>query len=140
LGIVGTPQGTPYPIFGPPKLAKTRGIEEIPLRKPLTLERKPQNRAPLLTDLGGEINRKETRRFQAYIPHQIPKRKASKLPQEKHQERAPKITKKEKGERHNQALRNHTESTIHTMKVHTRCTLQPDHPSLSQDLTMKLSS
>jgi hypothetical protein len=59
LGIVGTPQGTPYPIFGPPKLAKTRGIEEIPLRKPLTLERKPQNRAPLLTDLGGEINRKE---------------------------------------------------------------------------------
>jgi hypothetical protein len=27
-----------------------------------------------------------------------------------------------------------------TKEVHTRCSLPPDHPSLSQDLTMKLSS
>jgi hypothetical protein len=52
--------GSPYPRFGPPKLAKSRGIEEIPPRMPLTLKRrKPQNRASLLTDLGGESKGKE---------------------------------------------------------------------------------
>jgi hypothetical protein len=56
------------------------------------------------------------------------------------QEKAPKITKKGKWERHNQALRNHAESSIHTKEVHTRSSLPPDHPSLPQDLTMKLSS
>jgi hypothetical protein len=35
---------TPYPRFGPPKLAKFGGIKKIPPRTPLTLEpRKPQN-------------------------------------------------------------------------------------------------
>jgi hypothetical protein len=32
-------------------------------------------------------------------------------------------------------LRNHAESSIHTTKVHTRSSLPPIHPSLSQDLT-----
>jgi hypothetical protein len=39
-----------------------------------------------------------------------------------------------------QTLRNHAESCIHTKEVHTRSSLPPDHPTLSQDLTMKLSS
>jgi hypothetical protein len=56
------------------------------------------------------------------------------------QEKAPKITKREKREGHNQALRNHNESSVHTMKVHTRSSLPSEHSSLSQDLTMKLSS
>jgi hypothetical protein len=60
-----------------------RGIEENPPTTPLTLEkRKPQNRAPLLTDLGGESKGREPRRVEAYISHQILKRKASKPPQE----------------------------------------------------------
>jgi hypothetical protein len=58
----------------------------------------------------------------------------------KTQEKAPIITKKEKRERHIQALRNHAESSIHTKEVHTRSSLPPDHPTLSQNLTMKLSS
>jgi hypothetical protein len=37
-------------------------------------------------------------------------------------------------------LRNHAESSIHTKEVHTRSRLPPDHPTLSQDITMKLSS
>jgi hypothetical protein len=37
-------------------------------------------------------------------------------------------------------LRNHAESFIHTKKVHTRSSLPLDHPTLSQNLTMKLSS
>jgi hypothetical protein len=44
----------------PPKLVEKGGIKEIPPRTPLTLELgKPQNRAPLLTDLGGESKPKE---------------------------------------------------------------------------------
>jgi hypothetical protein len=39
-----------------------------------------------------------------------------------------------------QSLRNHAESSIHTKEVHTRSSLPPDHPTLSQGLTMKLSS
>jgi hypothetical protein len=58
----------------------------------------------------------------------------------KSQEKAPKITKKGEQERQHQALRNHVKSSIHTMKVHTRFRLPPNHPSLSEDLTMKLSS
>jgi hypothetical protein len=49
-----------------------------------------------------------------------------------------KTHQKEKRERHNQALGNHAESSIHTMKVHTRSSLTPNHPPLSQDLTMNL--
>jgi hypothetical protein len=54
----------------------------------------------LLTDLGGESKGKEPRRVQAYIPHHIPKIKVSKPPHENHQEKALKITKKEKREQH----------------------------------------
>jgi hypothetical protein len=89
--------GTPLPGFCPPKLAKSRGIEEILPRTPLTLEhRKPQNRAPLLTDLGGDSKGKEPRRTHAYIPHQISKRKASKSLQEKCQEKGSENHQKER--------------------------------------------
>jgi hypothetical protein len=90
--------------------------------------------------LGGESQPKEPRRVPTNFPHQIPKSKVSKTPQENHQERATKITTKHNREQHNKALRNHAESSIHTKKVHTRSSLPPDHPTLSQDLTMKLSS
>jgi hypothetical protein len=89
--------------------------------------------------LGGESKGKEPRRVHAYIPQQIPKRKASKSLQENRQEKAPKITKKENREELKQALRNHAETSIHTMKVHTRSTFCPLILP-SQDITMKLSS
>jgi hypothetical protein len=90
-------------------------------------------------DLGGESQAKEPRRVPTNFPHQIPKSKVPKTPQENHQERAPKITTKNNWEQHNKALRNHAESSIHTKEVHTRSSLLPNHPTLSQDLTMKLS-
>jgi hypothetical protein len=86
--------------------------------------------------LGGESKAKEPRRVHTNFPHQIPKSKVLKT----HQERAPKITTKNNREQHNKALRNHVESSIHTKEVHTRSSLPSDHPTLSQDLTMKLSS
>jgi hypothetical protein len=91
-------------------------------------------------DLGGESKAKEPRRVPTNFPHQIPKSKVPKTHQENHQERAPKITTKNNREQHNKALRNHAESSIHTKEVHTRSSLPPDHPTLSQNLTMKLSS
>jgi hypothetical protein len=90
--------------------------------------------------LGGEWQPKEPRRVPTNFPHKIPKSKVTKTPQENHQERAPKITTKNNREQHNKALRNHAESSIHTKKVHTRSSLPLDHPTLSQDLTMKLSN
>jgi hypothetical protein len=90
--------------------------------------------------LGGESKAKEPQRVPTYFPHKIPKSKVPKTHQENHQERAPKLTTKNNREQHNKALRNHVESSIHTKKVHTRSSLPPDHPTLSQNLTMKLSS
>jgi hypothetical protein len=90
--------------------------------------------------LGRESKAKEPRRVHMNFPHQIPKTKVPKTQRENHQERAPKITTKNNREQHNKALRNHTESSIHTKEVHTRSSLPPDHPTLSQNLTMKLSS
>jgi hypothetical protein len=96
--------------------------------------------SPFTNGFGWGIKGKRTMKGLCIHPHQIPKRKVSKPPQENCQEKAPKITKKEKWERHHQATRSHAESFINTMKVHTRSSLPPDHPSLSKDLTMKLPS
>jgi hypothetical protein len=90
--------------------------------------------------LGGESKAKEPRRVHMNFPHQIPKSKVPKTHREIHQERAPKITTKNNRGQHNKALRNHAESSIHTKEVHTWPSLPPDHPTLSHDLTMKLSS
>jgi hypothetical protein len=90
--------------------------------------------------LGAESKEKEPHRVHTYFPHQIPKSKVPKTHQENHLERVPKITTNNNREQHNKALRNHAESSIHTKEVHTRSSLPPDHPTLSQNLTMKLSS
>jgi hypothetical protein len=90
--------------------------------------------------LGGKSKAKEPRRVPTYFTHQIPKIKVPKKHQENHQKRALKITTKNNREQHNKALRKHAESSIHTKEVHTRSSLPPDHPTLSQNLTMKLSS
>jgi hypothetical protein len=98
--------GTPYPSYGPPKLVETRGIEGFSPRTHQTLgQRKPQNRAPFLTDFREESKGKEPRRVHTYIRPQIPKRKVPKTLQEIHQERAPKITTKNEREHHIQTLR-----------------------------------
>jgi hypothetical protein len=90
--------------------------------------------------LGGESKAKEPRRVHTNFPHQILKSKVPKTHRENHHERAPKITTKNNREQHNKALRNPVESFIHTKEVHIRSSLPPDHPTLSQNLTMKLSS
>jgi hypothetical protein len=90
--------------------------------------------------LVGESKAKELHRVHTNFPYQILKSKVPKTHRENHQERAPKITTKNNREQHNKALRNNVESSIQTKEVHTRSGLGPDHPALSENLTMKLSS
>jgi hypothetical protein len=69
LGIVGTPHGQSIAKIWSIKTRQIERNRKNPTNTPLTLEpRKPQNRAPLLTDLGGESKGKEPRRVQAYNP------------------------------------------------------------------------
>jgi hypothetical protein len=81
---------------------------------------------------GVKIIHKEAQGTHPWSPQRNPEgntlKSTNRATNEKTQEKAPKITKKEKRERHVQALRNHTESSIHTKEVHTRSTLPPDHP------------
>jgi hypothetical protein len=91
-------------------------------------------------DLGGETKAKEPRRVHTNFPIKSPKARSRKHANKTTKKRAPKITTKNNREQHNKALRNHAESSIHTKEVHTRSSLRPDHPTLSQNLTMKLSS
>jgi hypothetical protein len=107
LGTKETPHEKSIAKFNPTKTCPNKRNRRNPPKAHLTLEHeKPQNRAPLLTDLGGESQPKQPRRVPTNFPHQIPKSKVPKTPQEKHQERAPKITTKNNREQHNKALRN----------------------------------
>jgi hypothetical protein len=61
--------GTPLPRFGPPKLAKSRGIEESPPRTPLTLrEEKTPKSSPFAHRFGRGSKGKEPLRVQEYTP------------------------------------------------------------------------
>jgi hypothetical protein len=86
------------------------------------------------------IKGKRTKRGSWIHPSANPEEKGLKTATRNSPRKGSENHRKGKWERHNQALRNHVESSIHTMKVHTRFSLSPDHPSLSQDLTIKLSS
>jgi hypothetical protein len=142
LGIVGTPHGESIVKFLSTKTCQIKRNRRNPSKNssnPRTPET-PKSSSFTHRFGRGKSKGKVPRRFHIYIPHQIPKRKVPKTLQEIHQQRALKITTKTEQEQHNQALRNHAESSIHHKKVHTRYSLPPDHPTLSQDLTMKLSS
>jgi hypothetical protein len=132
FGIIGTPHEESIAKFNPTKTCPKGGIEEIPPRTPLTLDPgKPENGAPLLTDLGGESQPKEPRRVPTNFPHQIPKRKVPKKTQEKHQERAPNITTNNNWEQHNKALRNHVNNLYMPQRfiqgLACRPIIQPSH-------------
>jgi hypothetical protein len=141
LGIVGTPHEESIAKFMSTKTCqikrnrRNRAKNTSNPRTPKTVKS-----SPLTHGFGRGIKGKRTTKVPTYFPHQIPKSKVPKTHQENQQERAPKITTKNNREQHNKALRNHAESSIHTKEVHTRSSLPPDHPTLSQNLTMKLSS
>jgi hypothetical protein len=141
LGVDGVPRGLP--------LAKS--LAQNPLNQE-ELEVSPQEHLPMETteniQIGsiseGLLDQGHQAKRHKVLIRNIQQESLEEMPPKsspwKIQENTPKITKKEKREQHIQAWRNHSESSIHTKEVHTRSSLPPDHPSLSQDLTIKLSS
>jgi hypothetical protein len=141
LGTVGTPHEESIAKILSTKTCQIKRNRKNPVKNssnPRTP--KTPKSSPLTHGFGRGIKAKEPRRVHTNFPHQIPKSKVPKTHRENHQERAPKITTKNNREQHNKTLRNHAESLIHAKEVHTKSTFLPNHPTLSQDLTMRLSS
>jgi hypothetical protein len=141
LGIDGVPRGLPLARRSVPKTHSINRNQKSSLKN-TSNPRTPKSpkSSPLTQKFGRESEAKEPQRVHKNFTHQITKCKVLKTHRENHQDRAPKITTKNNREQHNKASRNHAESSIHTKEVHTRSSLPPDHPTLSQNLTMKLSN
>jgi hypothetical protein len=132
LGIIGTPHEESIAKFNPTKTCPKRRNRRNATKNtsnPRTWDT-PKS-SPFTHGFGRGITAQRTTKGSHKFPPLNPKRKVPKTTQEKHQERAPKITTKSNREQHNKALRNHAESSIHATKVHTRSSLSPDHPILS---------
>jgi hypothetical protein len=141
LGIIGTPHEESIAMILSTKTCQIKRNQRNPAKNssnPRTP--KTPKSSPLTHGFGRGITTQRTTKGSHKFPPSNPQEQGLETPQENHQERAPKITTKNNREQHNNALKNHAESSIHTKKVHTRSSLPPDHPTLSQDLTMKLSS
>jgi hypothetical protein len=141
LGILGTPHEESIAMINPTKTCPQRRNRRNPAKNttnPRT--RKTPKSSPFTHRFGRGITAQRTTKGSHKFPPSNPQEKGPKTTQRNHQERAPKITTKKNREQHIQTLRNHAESSIHATRVHTRSSLPPDHPTLSQDFTMKLSS
>jgi hypothetical protein len=103
-------------------------------------EEKTPKSSPFAHEFGRRIKGKITTRGSSIQPPPNLKENGLESVPRKLPRKDSKNHQKRKTRENTKALRNHTKSSIHTMKVHTRSSLPPDHPSLSQDLTMKLSS
>jgi hypothetical protein len=141
LGKLGTPHEESIAKFNPTKTCPKRRNRRNPAKNTSNPRTRETPKSSSFTHgFGRGITAQGTTKGSPNFPHQVPKKKVPKTTQRNHRERAPKITTKNNREQHIQTLRNHAESSIHATKVHTRSSLPPDHPTLSQDLTMKLSS
>jgi hypothetical protein len=132
LGIVGTPHGESVAKLLSTKTRKIKRNRRNPTKNssnPRTP--KTPKSSPLTHGFGRGIKGKRTTKASHTSPTKSPRARSR-----KHIKKSTKNKRKQ----HNQALRNHAKSSIHTKEVHTRSILPPDHPTLSQDLTMKLSS
>jgi hypothetical protein len=141
LGIIGTPHEESIAMILSTKTCQIKRNQRNPAKNssnPRTP--KTAKSSPLTHRFGRGITGQRTMKGSHNFPPSNPQEQGPKNTPIKHQERAPKITTKNNWEQHNKALRNHAESSIHTKEVHTRSSLSSDHPTLSQNLTMKLSS
>jgi hypothetical protein len=138
LGIVGTPHEESIAKIFSTKTCQIKRKRRNPAKNSSnTRTPKTPKSSPLTHGFGKGIKGKRTTKGSHEFPPSNPQeqgpentlRKPPREGSENHHQ-----------EQHNKALRNHTESSIHTKKVHTRSSLPPDHPTLSQNLTMKLSS
>jgi hypothetical protein len=141
LGILGTPHEDSIAKLNSTKTRPKRGNRRNPAKSTTNSRtRKTPKSSPFTHKYGRGITAQRTTKGSHKFPPSNPQEKSPENNQRNHQERAPKITTKNNRVQHIQTLKNHAESSIHATKVHTRSSLPLDHPTLSQDLTMKLSS
>jgi hypothetical protein len=139
LGIIGTPHEEPIAKINPTKTCpKRRNLRNPAKNTSNPRTRKTPKSSPLTHGFGRGITAQRTTKGSHKIPPSNPQEKGTKNNSRKTPRNSSEITTKNNREQHNKALRNHAESSIHATKVHTRSSLPPDHPTLSQDLTMKL--
>jgi hypothetical protein len=140
LGTIGTPHEESIAKFNPTKTCpnkRNRRNHSKTSSNPRT--QKTPKSSPLTHGFGREIMAQRTTKGS----HKFPPIKSPSARSQKHPKKTTKRGLRKSPPRttgNNKALRNHTKSSIHATKVHTRSSLPPDHPTLSQDLTMKLSS
>jgi hypothetical protein len=135
--IAGLPPGQPLPQRNRPEtltIKRNHGFRLSGARTRAT--RKITKSSPIQGDSWGKVTSQRGTRSSYMTPNKN-------LIRNHPQNSATKITIKssenhQKGgrERQHKRLRNHAESSINTMKVHTRSSLPPNHPSLSLDLTL----
>jgi hypothetical protein len=141
LGVIGTPHEESIAKFNPTKPCSKRRNQRNPAKNtsnPRT--RKTPKSSPFTHGFGRGITAQRTTKGSYKFPPSNPQEKGPENNPRKTPRKGSEITTKKNREQHNKALRNHAESSIHATKVHTRSSLPPDHPTLSQDLTIKLSS
>jgi hypothetical protein len=114
-----------------PNRLQLRGIEEIAsLGQELAQLEKPSNQDRFKRYLG-QSHQPKRHKILIRNTHQKPQEIVLKTPPTKSSE-----NQHEEGqENHFSTLRNNAEPSIHTMKVRTRSSLPPIHPSLSLDLS-----
>jgi hypothetical protein len=134
--MAGLPPRQPLPQRNRPETLTIKGNRKFrPSRSRTRATRKTTKSRPIQGGSWGKVTSQRGTRS-SYVAH-------NKNPTRNHpQNSSTKITtkssenhQKEGRERQHKSLRNHAESSIHTMKVHTRSSLPPIHPSLSLDLT-----
>jgi hypothetical protein len=141
LGMIGTPHEESIAMILSTKTCQIKRNRRNPAKN-YSNPRTPKTpkSSPLTNGFGRGIKGKRTTKGSHEFPPSNLQEHGPKTHRENHQERAPKITTKNNREQHNKAMRKHVESSIQTKEVRTRSSLPPDHPTLSQNLTMKLSS
>jgi hypothetical protein len=127
--IVGIPPGQPLAQRNRPESLTIKRNRRNRLSRSRTRPtRKTTKSSPIQGRLGSKVTSQRGTRSSYMTPTIDPKKSSSKH----RQQRAPKINPKKDGKT---TLRNNTEPSIHTMKVRTRSSLPPKHPSLSLDFT-----
>jgi hypothetical protein len=140
LGILGVPHGHPIATIWSTKTCRINRNQRISTKNTTFLKYKKTPKSSTFSHgFVRGITRKRTMKGSSIHPQLNPKEKGLKSTIRKSQGKGSENHQKGKREKQHKVLRNHAESSIRTMKVHTRSSLPHDHPILSKDLTMKLS-
>jgi predicted component of type VI protein secretion system len=115
-----------------PKRSQSKGITDLgPLGRELEQLKKTTKSRPIQGGSWGKVTSQRGTRSSYVTPKKNPTRNRPQNSATKITTKSSENHQKDGWERQHKSLRNHAESSIHTMKVHTRSSLPPIHPSLS---------